>query len=110
MKPLVTIVASVAERYDAISTAAWHTYKALSGHKDWDVAVIAGSNSFDDLPVRIVHGTGNLLKDAAFRSADVLIYHFGTYHPFFDTISIGNGRARTIVCFHNITPTAFVPP
>ncbi|MCG7392445.1 glycosyltransferase family 4 protein [Microvirga sp. ACRRW] len=106
----MTIVASIAERYDAISTAAWNTYKALADQDAWDVAIIAGSNTFCDLPVRIVRGAGGLLIEPAFRDADLLIYHFGTYHPFFDTISTGNGKAKKIVRFHNITPSEFVPP
>jgi glycosyltransferase involved in cell wall biosynthesis len=37
-----------------------------------------------------------------------LIYHFGIYNPLFDVLSVGNGRAKQILCFHNITPAHLV--
>jgi glycosyltransferase involved in cell wall biosynthesis len=42
-------------------------------------------------------------------NADVVIYHFGFYDPLFEIIARGNGRARQIVFFHNITPAEFLP-
>jgi glycosyltransferase involved in cell wall biosynthesis len=50
-----------------------------------------------------------MLLDPLFLAADVLIYVFAVHHPLFDAMLIGNGRARQIVRFHNVTPKALMP-
>jgi glycosyltransferase involved in cell wall biosynthesis/SAM-dependent methyltransferase len=107
-KPLITIVAPITKHHDAISDSVRNTYKGLSRSSDWDVTVVTGYNEFADIPARVVGGVADLLVDRAFRSADAILYHFGIYNPFFDALPIGNGHAKQIVRFHNITPPEFV--
>jgi glycosyltransferase involved in cell wall biosynthesis len=51
-----------------------------------------------------VAGPWQLLSDPAFRSCDVLIFHWGIFTPLFDAVwSIDFGRQRVAVHFHNVT-------
>ena len=106
----VAIVAPILERHDAISTAALDSFHTLSGRPGWDVSILTNWTNHAASPASIVAGVAGLLKNAAFRSADVLLYHFGAYDPLFDALVVGNGRARQIVRFHNITPRELLPP
>jgi glycosyltransferase involved in cell wall biosynthesis len=45
-----------------------------------------------------------MLLNEDFLAADVILYHFGIYNGLFDAMLVGNGRARQIVRFHNVTP------
>jgi glycosyltransferase involved in cell wall biosynthesis len=107
MKRQIVVIAPIAARYDAISTAAADNFRLLHAKPDWDVTFLTSHNELD-LPAKIVHGITGLLDDSAFRSADILLYHFGIYHPLIDALLVGNGHARQIVVFHNITPAEFV--
>jgi glycosyltransferase involved in cell wall biosynthesis len=105
----ITIIAPIVARYDAISTAAADNFRLLRRQSDWNVTLLTSHNELE-LPVRIVRDVAELLADAAFRHADILLYHFGIYHPLIDAVLVGNGHARQIVVFHNITPYEFVSP
>jgi glycosyltransferase involved in cell wall biosynthesis len=107
MRRQIVIIAPIAARYDAISAAAADNFRLLEANPSWDVTFLTSHNELD-LPARIVRGVAALLEDTAFRDADILIYHFGIYHPFIDALLIGNGHGRQIVVFHNITPAEFV--
>jgi hypothetical protein len=61
MKPIVTIVAPILMRYDAISYAARDMFKMLSESKHWDVKIVSGCNEFSDIGAQIVGGPGDLL-------------------------------------------------
>jgi glycosyltransferase involved in cell wall biosynthesis len=107
MRRQIVVIAPIAARYDAISAAAADNFRLLKAEPGWDVTFLTSHNELG-LPARIIHGVARLLEDKAFRSADILIYHFGIYHPLIDALLIGNGHARQIVVFHNITPADFV--
>ena len=47
--------------------------------------------------------------DPFFLAADLVIYHFGIYYDLFNLILIGNGRAKQVVRFHNVTPAEHAP-
>lgn len=104
----VVIVAPIAAQYDAISNAARNTYKLLKKQPGLDVSFITSHNEFIDVEARLVSGVSDLLRDRAFRAADLIIYGFGIYHPLIDALLVGNGRAKQIVRFHNITPATLV--
>ena len=97
-------------RGDAVGEAARRTVLALSNDHDFEVCAIATLNDFDDIDVAICHGVGDLLLHPLFMAADVIIYVFAIYHPFFDALILGNGNASQIVRFHNVTPKALMPP
>jgi glycosyltransferase involved in cell wall biosynthesis len=109
MKRRIAIVAPIAVRYDAISAAAADNFRLLQAEPGWQVDFLTSHNELH-LPARILQGISDLLSDDIFRSADVIIYHFGIYHPFLDALLVGNGHARQVVVFHNITPPEFVSP
>jgi hypothetical protein len=65
-------------------------------------------SDFPDVRTRMVGDVADLLLDEDFLAADVIHYNFGIYISLFDAILVGNGRARQIVRFHNITPKCFM--
>src|SRR5450432_2044553 len=89
----VAIVAPILERHDSISTAALDSFRTLSGRPGWDVSILTNWTNHAASPASIVAGVAGLLKHASFRSADVLLYHFGVYDPLFDALVVGNGSA-----------------
>ncbi|HEX8997008.1 MAG TPA: glycosyltransferase family 4 protein [Ktedonobacterales bacterium] len=104
----VVIVAPMLARYDAISAAARDTYRMLSAHPAWDVRVLTLRNDFADVPASIVSDVADLLTHPAYLAADILIYHFGMFNELINALLVGNGHARQIVHFHNITPARYV--
>lgn len=104
----IAVVAPIAVRYDAISNAARHTYRILRQHPGLDVSFITTHNEAHEIPAIIVSGLVELLRCPAYRSADVIIYGFGIYNELIESLSIGNGHAKQIVRFHNITPQELV--
>jgi len=106
----VVVVCSIVARHEAVATVVRHTLATLSRHGGYEVCVLTARNDFPDVPAHVVNGAGQLLLHPAFLAADVVIYHFGIYHPLFDALVAGGGRAKQIVAFHNITPPELVPP
>ncbi len=96
-------------RADGTSAAALDTIRAISSVPEWEPAVFARDCDFPGLASHRVDDARSLARHPRFRSADVVIYHFGFYDPLFEVMAGGNGRARQIVFFHNITPPEFMP-
>ena len=94
---------------DAVGAAARSTFTALAARADMSVSAIWTVNDYKDVTGVEVHALADLLLEPSFLAADVIIYVFAVYHPFFDAILIGNGHARQIVRFHNVTPKRFMP-
>lgn len=105
----VAVVAPVLARYDAISAAARDTWRMLDRAHGFETSVLTYRSDYPEVGARIVNSVSDLLVDSAFLSADVLIYHFGIYAGLFDALLVGNGRARQIVVFHNVTPPHLLP-
>ncbi len=110
MTTRVAIVAPIVVQHDAISTAVRNLWRMLAAEPGFDVSVLTHVNEHPELPARIIGGVAELLQDRAFCAADVLIYAFGIYNPLFDALLVGNGHARQIVRFHNITPPELLGP
>ena len=107
----VVIVAPVLARHDAVSASALDMASALRSMPDLDVRLITLRSDFPGFPgVEQVSGLPDMLLNPSFLAADLIIYHFGIYSPLVDAVSIGNGRARKVVVFHNITPLDLVNP
>ncbi len=104
----VVVIAPAVVPHDAISAAAADTCRMLMGMPDVEVQLITSWCTVPDLPVVQVSGLADMLRNRAFLDADLLIYHFGIHHPLFDAILVGNGRARQVVQFHNVTPRQFL--
>ena len=106
----VTLVSSIIACHDAVSAAVPHTIEVLRGSAQFELSVLTAFNDFPGTSAYIVNGLGALLLHPAFITADLLIYHFGIYHPFFDALIAAEGRARQIVAFHNVTPVKLASP
>ena len=106
----VAVVASVIARYDAISTAAYDSVRAFRGADGFDVDVFAARCDFPELRAHEVQHATALEAHRAFRTADIVLYHFGICSPLFETIARGDGRARRIVYFHGLTPREYLAP
>jgi glycosyltransferase involved in cell wall biosynthesis len=109
MKTNVVVVCPWFYRGDAVGAAARETFIHLDATPDFEVSALWAVNDYDDVRGGKVEGLADMLLDPIFLSADVLIYVFAVYHPLFDALLIGNGRARQIVRFHNVTPKALMP-
>ena len=104
----IAIVTSICVPYDAISSAVLQTYRDFEQSAGFEVHLFAKHNSVPGLPAVLVGDCCGLLLHKDFLEADVIIYHFGIYYDLFDTLPIGNGKAKRIVVFHNITPKELV--
>ncbi len=96
-------------RGDAVGAAAKASYDVLASNPAFDVSAIGLQNDYPDLPMHHAAGVAELLLTPAFLSADVLIYHYAVYHEYFGALQLGNGHGRQVLCFHNVTPTRFMP-
>ncbi len=105
----VSIVAPIVARYDAISRAAINTWRMIDDTPGYSATLFSGGSDFPDLPIEFVADSVKLLRHPKFRAADAIIYSYGIYSPFQDVMLIGNGHARQIVRFHNVTPAKFLP-
>lgn len=104
----IALVNSILARNDAISASVRSMFYMLSGDPAFDVSVFAARSDYSELPCRIVQDSAQLLLDAEYRNADLIIWHFGICYEFFNALLVGNGRARQVVVFHNVTPKAYV--
>jgi glycosyltransferase involved in cell wall biosynthesis len=104
----IAIVSPLVARHDAVSAAVRDNFRALSTESVWEVGLLTTSNHFPDQPSHIVSGVAELLLDPVFLAADLILYHFAIYSPLFDALLVGNGHAKQVVNFHNVTPRQFV--
>lgn len=94
---------------NAVGVAAWKTYQALNSYDRYDVTALWFVNDYNDLSGEKIETVADLLTNPHFLAADVIIYIFAAYHEFFDALLIGNGKAKQIVRFHNVTPRHLMP-
>lgn len=104
----IVVVCPTLLDHDAVGAATATLYRDLSLHPNWTVTLLSRRTERSDTPVKIVHSLGDLLMNREFLEADLIIYIYAIYNELFDAMLIGNGRARQVVRFHNVTPVAFV--
>lgn len=104
----IAVINSILARNDAVSAAVRDTYHMLVADPALQVSIFASHNDLPDVPCHIVHGTAQLLLHPDYLTADLIIWHFGIYYELFNAIFMGNGKARKVIVFHNITPRQFV--
>ena len=105
----VSVIYGACRRHDAISEAVRGTVQAISGRRSWSCRLFAYACDFSELHSKTVSGMSDVILDNYFITSDVIIYHFGIYYELFNIANIGNGRARQIVRYHNVTPKIFMP-
>jgi glycosyltransferase involved in cell wall biosynthesis len=97
-------------RHDAIGQAVIDTWRLLNTLPGIEAKIVTIFNELSDIPAEIVGGLPELLMSATFMAADLIVYHFGIHNQLFDALLAGNGHARQIVRFHNVTPMEYVRP
>ncbi|GEP01876.1 glycosyltransferase [Methylobacterium haplocladii] len=109
LPPKVALINSIVARNDAISASAIDTYRALTANDAYRVSLFCYRNDYPEIPSHIVSSVNDLLFHRDYLDADILLWHFGITYDLFNAVMVGNGRARRVVCFHNVTPREFVP-
>lgn len=104
----IVVVCPTLLNHDAVGAATAALHRDLSLHPNWTVTLLSRRTERSDTPVTIVHSLGDLLMNREFLEADLIIYVFAIYNELFDAMLIGNGKARQVVRFHNVTPAEFV--
>lgn len=105
----VAIVNSLCVQHDAISSSIAETAHALEADAGARVTLFSYLCGVPGLDAVTVNGVGPLLTHPRFLEADVLLFHFGIYYDLFDALILGNGRARRLARYHNVTPRELVP-
>lgn len=97
-------------RHDALGAISLDTARSLTIEPEFRTAILTTRIDVPEPCAHEIKGLANRLLHEAFLASDVLLYRFPIYHPFFDALLVGNGRARQVVRFHNVTPKALVTP
>lgn len=101
-------VNSICQKYDAISDAILNEVKWL-GEAGHNVRLFTYRCDHEEISHRIVSDAAELVCDSFFKTADVVLFHYGVYYPLFDAIFAVSLTAKKLVVFHNITPAEFLP-
>ena len=104
----VVIVCPTLLRNDAVGEATLNMARDLAADPHNQVTLVCRNSDPHEFEVTRVRSLADLLLTPAFLEADVVIYVFAIFNELFDAILLGNGRARQIVRFHNVTPKALV--
>jgi len=105
----VALINGICTRHDAISNAVVAEYAHLEEKFGLDGVKFYGYGlDYPGWNNKIVQNSAQIFGDEYFLSADLVIYHFGIFYDLFNTLLIGNGRARQLVCYHNVTPKEFL--
>ncbi len=100
----IAIVNGICVRGDAISESVLGTARALEKNLSSECCIFTYVCEEAEIPHRIVQSSTDILTDPFFLAADLVIYHFGIYYELFNAIAIGNGHAKQVVVYHNVTP------
>jgi hypothetical protein len=102
----VVVVVPVLARHDAVGQAAVDTWRLLNEMPGVEAKILTNFSDRPEIPAEIIGGLPELLLAPTFLAADLIIYHFALHNPLFDALLVGNGHARQVVRFHNVTPAA----
>ncbi len=99
----VAIVTGVCTRHDAISNVV-RTQQQLLTEAGYDVRVITQHTDFPSEQHIVCPDPWLLQRDDWYRSAELVILHFGIQYGLFDSLVLGHPNATRVVHFHNVTP------
>lgn len=101
----IVLVNGICMRRDAISEVLFAQREVLetAGHKVTIIAQHRSDNSEQDR-VLICGSSWQLMRMAAIREADVVVFHYGITYDLFDALLLPHTQAKTVVHFHNVTP------
>lgn len=94
---------------DAVGQNAYDHYRAFRSLGFRNVRGIGTRNDYQDMPFEFAGGREALEKNAWFKQANIIIYHFAIYHEYFDVIASRKKNGKHVVCFHNVTPKHLMP-
>jgi glycosyltransferase involved in cell wall biosynthesis len=101
----ISYVNGICVKHDAISNAVRAEIGALRERGYGDVRLYAMACDVPDMPFTQVSAAGEILNDRHFRDSDLVVFHFGIWSPLFELLPmIEDGRQKTLVVFHNVTP------
>lgn len=106
----VSVISGSVVRHDAISASAHADGLAFHADPRFKVRLFSYRCDLDAVPHRTVRCLNDLLLDPFYLASDVLLFHFGVFYELFNAVLIGNGRGRTVVRYHNVTPKELLPP
>src|SRR5581483_7881193 len=104
----ICYVNGVCVKYDAISNAIIGEIAALKARGYCDVRLYSLACDYAHFPVTIVQSANAIAQDEYFKTADLVIFHFGIYSPLFEVIAQVSPRSKIFVVFQNITPKELV--
>ena len=99
----IALVAGICTRHDAISNAVRLQEELLiqAGH---EVVVFSQHTDFAGPTHRTSPHAWSLQSDEWFRSADLVVFHFGIQYALFNELLLSHPSAARVVHFHNVTP------
>lgn len=108
----VSIVTGIVHAGDAISEtvlADLESLDRLSRMRRWnlDVRVYCASAAVEDSRVRVTNNWRDVLRQPHFQTSELLVYHFGIYNEFHDTMQFARRDASIVAFYHNITPPQY---
>lgn len=100
--PRIALMSGICTRHDAISNVV-RTQEDLLARAGYDVRVIVQHTDFPGGRHVAVSDAWLLQRDEWYRSADLVVLHFGIRYGLFDSLGLSH-PGRRIVHFHNVTP------
>jgi len=105
----VALINGICTKHDAISNAVVAEYSYLQEKFGPEGVKFYGySLDYPDWNHKIVENSAQILGDEYFLNADLVIYHFGIFYELFNVVLLGNGKAKQLACYHNVTPKSLV--
>ncbi|MDM0033286.1 glycosyltransferase family 4 protein [Variovorax sp. J22P271] len=105
----ISYLAGVCVRNDAISNAVCDEIRFLADRGDDDLRLYTYACDYETIPHTLADNFKNVILDRHFQTSDLIVFHFGIYSPLLNLLPITPKKAKKIVVFHNITPSALVP-
>lgn len=105
----IAYVNGICQKHDAISDAICNEISWLVGARH-QVKLYTYRCDYHALNYCVVSGVLDIILDDFFKSAQIIVFHFGVYSPLVDAIFAVPNNSKKIVVFHNITPAEFLPP
>jgi glycosyltransferase involved in cell wall biosynthesis len=100
--PRVALMSGICTRHDAISNVV-RTQEDLLVEAGYDVRVFVQHTDFPGGRHVAVSDPWLLQRDDWYRSADLVVLHFGIRYGLFDSLGLSHPGVR-VVHFHNVTP------
>ncbi len=106
----VALYSGIILRHDAVSTSLLRKLDVLRrarvGGASLEVTVFTQASDFDDDEIHVVPHIGALMRDQAFREADVHIFEYAMWYELFNALFLID--RPSLVVDHNTTPPELI--